>query len=154
MQPIIGTVSITEQPDTVAPAAPPYTYLGIAEALMPGVVALAGAGSPAALAHALVSAHLLECLLKAYLSKVRGGDATLKQKNIRHNLNGLWGLAASEGLSIRAVAPEWVGHLSHLHNTPYYMRYSEGVHGLVLPAPEPMTSELSAILSTVRTQVA
>lgn len=153
MQPVVGTASIVEQPDTVAPAAPPYTYLGVAEGLMPGVAALACSPSPSALASALLCAHVLECLLKAYLSKVRGTDAALKGKGIRHNLTGLWSLAVSEGLAVSLAAPAWVQQLSHLHNAPYYLRYSTGVHGIVLPALEPMTSELSALLGTVRAKV-
>jgi hypothetical protein len=53
------------------------------------------------------------------------------------------------------VAPRWVAQLSHLHNEPkYYLHYSTYVHGVVLPATEPMVSELNALIATVREDLA
>ena len=119
--------------------------------MLPGVRILAAASPLPALPLALVSAHVLECMLKAYLSK-SGDDLRLKQSDIRHNLNALWSLANSEGLNIPNQPPQWVECLSHLHKSPYYLRYSTGVHGLSTPAPEPMTAELAALLEQVRLQ--
>ena len=87
MDPITGSASITLQPTTIVPAAPPHTYFGVAQSLLPGVKILAVASPCPALALALVSAHILECLLKAYLSR-DGSDAALKNPAVRHDLKG------------------------------------------------------------------
>lgn len=137
----------------VASPAPPYTYLGVAESLMPGVKPLVDAlPSGTSVALALVCAHILECLLKAYLSR-GGADTALKKPSIRHDLNALWILAGKERLPVPASPPDWVDRLSGLHNSPYYLRYSTGVHGVVLPAPEPMATELTALLGIVRNHI-
>jgi len=152
MEPITGTASITLQPVTIAAAAPPHTYFGVAQSMMPGVKVLAAASPPPALALALVAAHVLECLLKAYLSR-DGSDAVLKNPDVRHDLNALWGMAFAQGLRVPEVPPSWVDCLSGLHKWPYYLRYSAGVHGIVSPSAEPMTSELAALLEIVRGQL-
>jgi hypothetical protein len=100
----------------------------------------------------MVSAHALECILKAFLSR-SGDDSRVKQSDVRHNLNALWSLAHSEGLDIPGQPPQWVASLSHLHDAPYYLRYSTGVHGIVTPAPEPMLGELAALIEQVRGQL-
>ena len=152
MEPITGTASITLQPVTIAPAAPPHTYFGVAQSMMAGVKVLAAASPPPALALALVAAHVLECLLKAYLSR-DGSDAALKSPDVRHDLNALWAMAFAQGLPVPEAPPSWVDCLSGLHKSPYYLRYSTGVHGIVSPGAEPMTSELAALLETVRGQL-
>ncbi len=152
MKPIIGTVSVTTHPDTIAPPTPPHSYFGVAQQLMPGVKVLAGASPSPALVLALVAAHVLECLLKAYLSK-DGSDVAVKGLNVRHNLNALWAMAFAQGLRIPELPPSWVNCLSDLHKSPYYLRYSTGVHGIVSPGAEPMTSELAALLEVVRDQL-
>jgi hypothetical protein len=147
---ITGEMSVT-LPITIAiaPAKPPYTYLGVAETMLPGVHILATTRPLAALPLALVSAHVLECALKAYLSK-SGDDNRLKEQSIRHNLNKLWELAYSEGLNVQDQPPQWVNCLSHLHDKPYHLRYSTGIHGLGTPAPEPMKTELTKLIEQVR----
>lgn len=152
LEPITGALSVTLQPISVAPAKPPHTYLDIACNMLPGVKVLAAASPLPALPLAMVSAHVLECALKAYLSK-SGDDSRVKQSDVRHNLNALWSLAHHQGLNVPEQPPEWVCFLSHLHNAPYYLRYSTGVHGLVTPAPEPMATELGALVELVRTQL-
>ena len=82
-----------EEGDVIRPAGPPHTYFGVAQEMMPAVRLLANASPPASpLALCLVAAHVLECLLKAYLSR-DGDDARLTKKAGRHDLNGLWKLA-------------------------------------------------------------
>jgi len=152
MEPITGTASITLSPVTIVPAAPPHTYLGVAESMMPGVKVLAAASPFPALALALVAAHVLECLLKAYLSR-HGSDDALKNPDVRHDLEALWAMAFEQGLRIPRSPPDWVACLSGLHKSPYYLRYSTGVHGIVSPGAEPMTSELAALLEIVRAQL-
>jgi hypothetical protein len=119
---------------------------------MPGVKVLAAASPPPALALALVAAHVLECLLKAYLSR-GGSDTGLKDENVRHDLNALWAKAFAQGLRVPESPPNWADCLSGLHKSPYYLRYSIGVHGIVSPGAEPMTSELAALLEVVREQL-
>jgi len=152
MEPITGTGSLRSQPATIAPAAPPHTYFGVAQSMMPGVKVLAAASPPSPLALALVAAHVLECLLKAYLSR-NGSDAALKKSKVRHDLNALWAMAFAQGLRVPESPPSWADCLSGLHKDPYYLRYSKGVHGIVSPGAEPMTSELAALVEIVRGQL-
>lgn len=152
MEPITGTASITLPSISIAPAGPPHTYLGIAQSMMAGVKVLAAASPVAALPLALVAAHTLECLLKAYLSR-GGSDDAVKKPNVRHNLVALWEMAVAQGLQISRSLPEWVTCLSGIHDSPYYLRYSTGVHGIVSPGAEPMTSELDALLKLVQSKV-
>jgi hypothetical protein len=152
MIPITGTGSLTSQSATIASAAPPHTYFGVAQSMMPGVKVLAVASPPSPLALALVAAHILECLLKAYLSR-NGSDAALMDPNVRHDLNALWPMAFVQGLRVPQSPPSWVDCLSGLHKSPYYVRYSTGVHGIVSPGAEPMTSELAALVGIVREQL-
>ena len=152
MEPIVGTVSVTLPPLRIAPAGPPHTYFGVAQSMLPGVKVLAAAKPLPALALAFVAAHVLECLLKAYLSR-GGSDAALKEKEVRHDLTALWAMSFAQGLRIPESAPDWVKLLGGLHDSPYYLRYSTGVHGIVSPGAEPMTSELATLLETVRGQL-
>jgi hypothetical protein len=41
VKPITGSASVTMQPTTIAPAAPPHTYFGVAQGMLPGVRILA-----------------------------------------------------------------------------------------------------------------
>lgn len=137
----------------MVPAGPPHTYQGIAYAMLPGVSILAAASPLPALPLAMVSAHVLECTLKAYLSR-SGDDKRLKDDvQVRHSLNALWSLAQTEGLEIKSQPPQWVTCLSDLHKSPYYLRYSPGVHSISTPAPEPMTTELTALVEQVQRQL-
>jgi hypothetical protein len=154
MKPITATASLTQASDTVAPPAPPYTYFGVAERLIPGVKPLVDAlpsGTSAALA--LVCAHILECLLKAYISRDGSKKAAHKARSMGHDLNALWAEAVRQSLPVQASPPAWADRLSGLHKSPYYLRYSKGVHGVVLPAPEPMATELTTLLEVVRNQI-
>jgi hypothetical protein len=152
MEPIIGSMSIAEGDDVMTPAAPPQTYFGVAQSMMPGVRTLATASPFSSLALCLVAAHVLECLLKAYLSR-SGSDAALKDPKVRHNLNALWELAVAQGLAVPKSPPSWVADLSGLHDSPYYLRYSPGVNGIVAPGAEPMTSELLALAEIVKRKI-
>lgn len=152
MEPIIGTLSVTLPSMRKEPAGPPHTYQGIAYAMLPGVRILAAASPLPALPLAMVSAHVLECTLKAYLSRA-GDDRKVRTPGVRHNLNILWSLAHTDGLNIQSQPPQWVTCLSQLHAPPYFLRYSSGVHGISTPAPEPMTTELSALVEQVQRQL-
>jgi hypothetical protein len=149
LPPIVGTANIVEGNDFVLPPCPPLTYLGMARLLLNGVQPLATSGASCSVALAFIAGQVLECALKAYLSR-DGGDKRLKgDPDIRHNLEALWHLAQAEGLPLPAQPPEWVLTLSGLHNKPYFIRYSTGVHALITPAAEPMAAELEAIVALV-----
>ena len=140
----------TEQPDSIAPATPPYTYFGVAEN-MPAVKLLAADLQLRWLCAGVRSYP--ECLLKAFLAKAGVSDAALKDQKIRHDLNALWALAVSQGLRVQATPPAWADCLSGIHGPPFYLRYSTDVHAIRSPAAEPMASELKDLLELVREQL-
>jgi len=134
----------------IAPPAPPQTYLGAAHSMIKGVRALADASPTPLLALALVAAHVLECSLKAYLSR-DGNDSSVKDDpKVRHNLSALWSMAHLQGLDITSSMPSWAVTLSRGHAAPYFLRYSTGVHGISLPSAEPMATELQTLLDLVQ----
>lgn len=148
-----GSASVTLPPLTTSPVTPQAGYLAAAQSLMPGLTFL-GTGSPAeARALAFLAAHVLECLLKAFLTPPLGANPALKEANIRHNLTGLWEMAASNGLAFSADPPLWVSVLGAIHGAPYHLRYQAGVHGMQLPPAQPMVAEIGTLLETVRRQV-
>ncbi len=120
----------------------------MAELLLNGVDPLVAAGAECAVPLAFVCAQVAECALKASLSK-NGDDRRLREKNLRHNLMALWQLAHSEGVPIAPAPPPWLESLSQLHDTPYYIRYSTGVHGLVTPAPAEVQAGLRDLVGIV-----
>jgi hypothetical protein len=153
MQPITGSISIKEQPDTVASVTDHEAYFAAAQALMPGARLLADAlpsGSAAALT--LLSGHILEGLLKAFLSKVGVTAKELKKNCLRHNLSALWQRAEMLGLPIGSI-PGWAGTLNGLYDDPYSLRYPMGLNGLVLPDAQLMMSELATLLGRVRERI-
>lgn len=130
---------------------PPDTFLHVVRCLMPGVRILAANASPDA-SHALVMlcAHVLECLLKAYLSR-DGPDNKVTGPTIRHNLCKLWECAYVEGLPVQKTPPAWVDRLSHLHDNPFILRYRGGdCGGIYLPTTEPITTELEGLIEIVQ----
>lgn len=145
---ITGSINAVAPAWRVVPAAPPRTYLSIAYNMLPGVQLLASANPQVPLALCLLSAHVLECALKAYLSR-NGSDEVVKGRELRHDLVRLWQLAHVQGLGVAAEPPEWARMLGYLHGAPYYLRYSTGVHGIVSPPPEPMATELTQLLGIV-----
>lgn len=145
---IIGIAHAVQGNDFVSPAGPPHTYLGMARALLHGISPLAIAGRSCSVALAFLAGQVAECALKAYLSR-NGDDKGLKDAPLRHNLGMLWQVAHSEGLPVSAQLPAWLVTLNGLHNTPYVIRYSTHVHGLVTPAAEPMATELAAMVELV-----
>lgn len=144
-EPIRTSLNVVLDDVTVRRPAPPDTYLGVANAMMPGVEQLAAARPCCHLAHALVASHVLECTLKACLS-CNGDDRDLKDHALRHNLVELWGKAQQAGLDIPPTPPDWVKILSQIHGHPFYLRYSTDIHGLVTPGTEPMTTDLRTLL--------
>lgn len=152
MEPITGSGALESGPASIGGANPPYTYLGIANAMLAGVRVLAAANPLPALPLALVAAHVLECALKAYLSRT-GDDTAVRKPDVRHDLTALWEMAFKDGLPITQSCPTWVTLLSEIHGPPYFLRYSTGVHGIQSPGPEPMTSELASLVRLVGQQL-
>ena len=149
---VVGTGDLSAQPASIKPPSSPDTYLGVAYLMMEGVKVLANARPIPAVAHALLAAHTLECALKAYLSR-DGSDSAVRAPKLRHNLNKLWEMASKDGLTISRSPPDWAKGLSHVHDSPYYLRYSTKVHVISTPPVEPMTSELRSLLESVTRQV-
>jgi hypothetical protein len=145
---ITGSASIQLGAATIAPAGPPHTYLGMARHFVNGLQPLVAAGPPCALPFAFLAAQTVECALKAFLSS-NGDDRRLKQAPLRHNLEMLWSLSAAEGLTLEMPAPVWLVRLSALHDTPYYLRYSTGVHAMVSPAAAPMCNAVEGLVELV-----
>ena len=150
MDPITGSANITLGAVTVAPVTPPQAYFGAAEAIMHGVRQLATSGPEVCVPLTLLAGQMLECLLKAYLSKHGAAESDLKQHTVRHNLKELWLRANQSGLPNDSTPPQWVECLSGLHNSPFYLRYPMGLNGLVLPGVQLMASELESLLEAVR----
>jgi hypothetical protein len=117
--------------------------------MLPGVSILAAAQPAAPMAFAFLAAHVLECALKAYLSR-DGSDERLTRPPLRHDLRSLWRLAALEGLAVGAEPPDWVVRLSDVHGSPFYLRYSTRVHGILLPPSSTVAAELTALVDTLR----
>lgn len=103
---------------------------------------------------ALLAAHALECVLKAYLWHA-GKAGEIRKHKIQHNLVNLWQMAYDEKrLSIPQVPPDWVTILSSGHGPNYYLRYQQGekrtiVHGGQTPALIPMVVELKNLIEEV-----
>ncbi|WP_461517033.1 hypothetical protein [Porticoccus sp.] len=133
-------------------------YLIVARELLQGVEALLKLAGIPPRACALIAAHSLECILKAYLWH-KGKKAELKGWDIGHNILKLWDLAYSAQLpGISETPPDWVRILSEGHGPNYYFRYPEGenktvVHGGPTPALEPMVFELSSLFKQVELAV-
>ncbi len=148
MNRVTGSISTTLMGVGIKPAGPPDTYLGVVNGMLPGVAILASAQPAVPIAFAFLAAHVLECALKAYLSR-DGSDERLTKSPLRHDLAALWRLAASEGLAVDNE-PHWVMRLGEVHGRPYYLRYSTRVHGIVLPPSSTIATELAALVDAVR----
>ena len=78
MKPITATAHIQLADVTLAAPGPPDTYFGVAESFLPGLRPLAGGMPATALSLAFLAAHILECLLKAAVTKTERSDQALK----------------------------------------------------------------------------
>lgn len=151
MTDVTGTVKVTLGNITMGGNGPPHTYFGVATNLIGGVAILAASGSKCGSPLAMLAAHTLECLLKAYLS--RSGSDSRVRGPIQHDLEKLWRLAHLDGLRIASSPPDWAARLGELHKPPFYLRYSTGVNGVILPAAQPMAVELAALIPIVGSQL-
>jgi hypothetical protein len=131
-------------------------YLVVARDLLQGVKALSSCESIPPRACALIAAHALECILKAYLwHKEKRNDL----KDAKHNILVLWNLAYGENtLGISDTPPDWVRILSEGHGPNYYFRYQMGqnriiVNGGQTPELASMAEELSSLLKQVELEI-
>jgi hypothetical protein len=149
---ITGSGNITLGALEIGEARPPHTYLGVADSLTSTLTLVAAQPEPSAIAFCLLAAHQAECLLKAFLSR-DGSDAKLKAPGLRHNLEALWLTAHSEGLELATPPPSWLLRLSQLHDNPYQLRYSTGVHGIVTPPVEEVAAGLRELSRVVKAAI-
>ena len=82
MDRVTGSMSTTLEGVGIKPAGPPDTYLGVVNGMLPGVAILAVAQPTVPIAFAFLAAHVLECALKAYLSR-DGSDERLTKLPLR-----------------------------------------------------------------------
>jgi len=130
-------------------------FFGTAESLMPSARLLAmstkipGTGLDHGLA--LISGHIVEGLLKAFLSK-KGLTEKRLQNEFGHNLSTLWRRSVALGCPASATIPPWAERLSALHDKPFHLRYSKS-NALVLPNPQAMIFGLEELLDVVRSAI-
>ena len=138
------SLSVNDAEDRFGQGAAHDAYLATATGLLRGASLLAAAPpSESEWAFALVAAQILECSLKAFLSK--RGETGLKE----HDLAKLWARAAGR-LPIGDM-PQWAETLNSLHGPPdYHVRYPDKVNALVFPEPHETELALRNLIDTVR----
>jgi hypothetical protein len=102
---------------------------------------------------AMLAAHALECVLKAFLWH-KGKEKEIRKHDVQHDLEALWNMAYKEGLSIPKDPPTWVTILNSGHKPNFYFRYQKGqgktvVHGGQTPALIPMRDALKNLIEMV-----
>jgi HEPN domain-containing protein len=122
-------------------------FFAVAQELMKGARVLALSGSDYALT--FLCCHILECLLKAFLSKMGLTEAELKKKPFGHNLLNLWNEAIKKGLLDFSDPPSWVNILDRLHCDHYILRYPMGLIVVGYPAIEPMMTDLEKLFLVI-----
>jgi hypothetical protein len=147
MQQVIGTAHITERADSVAPVHDWEAFLSAAKSMDIGIRILAQSLPEATLPLAILCGHASECGLKALLSHSGIKTNVLRSKSFGHNLVALWIAAASCANLQPSVPPAWIEQLGRVHGEPYILRYPIGVHGIVLPATQPMLAGTAELLS-------
>ena len=129
-------------------------YMIVARDLLRGVEVLSSLTNIAPRSCALIAAHALECVLKAFLWH-KGKGTEIRGPKVQHNLIALWKMAyEEEGISIPEVPPDWVTILSSGHGPNFYFRYQKGqektvVHGGQTPALIPMANALKNLIKMV-----
>lgn len=129
-------------------------YMIVARDLLQGVEALSALPNVSPRGCALIAAHALECVLKAFLWH-KGKKKEIRERDVQHDLVALWNMAYKEkGLNIPEVPPDWITILSSGHGPNFYLRYQEGkgktvVHGGQTPALIPMAVELKNLIEMV-----
>jgi hypothetical protein len=146
MEPIIVSLSITEQPDNFGPGPIHDAFLMAATELMRGATVLAASPSESKWAFALVAGQIVECSLKAFVAKKTG----LPENELKgHDLSKLWAQATNLGLPIGNM-PQWAETLHGSHSHPYHLRYPTTINILVFANVRETESELRNLIDTVR----
>lgn len=138
-------------------------YMVVARDLLQSVEVLSTVNNVSPRGCALIAAHALECLLKAFLSH-KGKSSKYRENGFhqemnKHNLKALWKMAYDENtLNIIESPPDWVEILSVGHGPEFYFRYQEGknetiVNGGQTPALTPMTIELRTLHEKVEVSI-
>ena len=145
------TGNIKLPPMTMPPPEPSKGYMAAARYFFSGVNFLSQGGHEVVIACAYLAAQALECLLKAYLVKVKEGITVdiLKNKPYGHDLKKLWEEAVDNGLEVSKQPPIWCLILNQTHNEPYHIRYPIGVNSFAVPDCSKMVSELSKLIEQV-----
>ena len=150
MDQITGSSNTKLEGIKAVPVTDSQAYFGAAQGLMHGARVLASAGPNSAMALTLITGHIVECLLKSYLSHFGKTEQELRQHGVRHNLVSLWTQTISVGLALNQIPPLWLSEIDNLHDSPFILRYPMHLNGLVLPATEPMMTDLDTLLDAVR----
>lgn len=137
------------------------SFLTVADNLLLGAMVLEAA-PPTCPPHALamLCAHSLECILKAYIVRSDHPEV-LKwaRKEGGHDIEQLWNKALLEGLIIESPIPDWAQRLGGLHGSPFILRYArgtnpdEGFHGTSFPILKGLPKKLSEIADKVRIEL-
>jgi hypothetical protein len=152
---ITGSASLTQESQSIAPVTTVKAFFGVAESLIPGMQLLIETPPSPAIPITFLAGHILECLLKAFLSKEGVSEKDLKDpKKFGHDLSKLWQEAVKQTLLASSVLPPWADRLSALHGSPYPLRYNTGrAHGLTSPNSQELLSELTDLLEKVRQEI-
>jgi len=133
-------------------------YIIVARDLLQGVDALTTLlPNVSSRSCALIAAHALECVLKAFLWHKEKKKIWVRDD--QHDLVALWNMAYKEGLNLPHTPPDWVTILSSGHGPNFYFRYQEGekdqeakktvVHGGQTPALVSIAVELKNLIEMV-----
>src|SRR5215475_2860710 len=85
-QPITGSASMTQEAQTIKGVSTEEAFFGVAESLLPGVQLLVNTPPSPAMPITFLAGHILECLLKAFLSKAGISEEDLC-KQFGHDLS-------------------------------------------------------------------
>lgn len=145
MQAISATVN-RPIPIAMGKITPAGSYIGVAEQLLGGVAPLATPEllGETAWALAFIAGQIVECSLKAYLSR-RGVP---REKLKGHDLAKLW--KSAEGLGFVHSEPSWLQRLGELHGYPYVLRYAENINGASLLPGQAVATDLPVLVRAVR----
>lgn len=135
-------------------------YMASARGLLPSVQLLASSSPEHSRALALLGGFLVECALKAFLSRKGLTAKELRNPPRGHDLEALWVEAVKYGLSLDPSPPQWCFVLNCLHfennenkqngvKVLYQLRYQSEVHGLSFPVTGDMLVGLQSVVQTV-----
>jgi hypothetical protein len=149
LPPLTGAMSAKEEgADRILPPSDARALLFSAQQLMQGLQVLARSPENVPLACSFLAGQALEGTLKAYLS-LNGVSEGALISQFRHDLEKLWNEAVRLGAPLSATPSRWCQTLNTLHGSPYYLRYPLRVNIIVMPAKEPMVSELQQIVDDI-----